>query len=304
MIIRFITIAMLFVLPCMSQTFIEQGRFGEKGKAPGQFNNPLAIAVSRDGIVYVVDSGNHRIQLFTLRGEFLKSIGGFGFKEDQFDSPRDIWVNSLINIYVSDFNNRRIQRFDKDMNFISSFVNNEGEELDFQFGEISSCMVSTQNDLFILDYEEFKIIKFNRNGSAERSFGNFYSGPGELNGPEQVELLSFDKILVSDPESKSIIVFDLFGNYINTFKNEKFKYPRGIEVDSKNRIYIADPQAGKIFIKNNLQGPIDEIINKNGFQGPIDIAAYQNDNNVFLYILEGNEIIIGTLSYSETTSNK
>ena len=38
--------------------------FGYWGKGPGQFNTPFGIAVDRDGLVYVSDSDNHRIQIF------------------------------------------------------------------------------------------------------------------------------------------------------------------------------------------------------------------------------------------------
>ena len=38
--------------------------FGTKGSEPGQFNEPYGIAVDKNGVVYVTDSKNHRIQLF------------------------------------------------------------------------------------------------------------------------------------------------------------------------------------------------------------------------------------------------
>ena len=40
------------------------------GSGKGQLQNPTGIAVSLDGMVYVVDSKNNRIQLFTSSGEF------------------------------------------------------------------------------------------------------------------------------------------------------------------------------------------------------------------------------------------
>ena len=38
--------------------------FGEYGAKEGQFNNPSGVSVDSDGCIYIVDSGNHRIQLF------------------------------------------------------------------------------------------------------------------------------------------------------------------------------------------------------------------------------------------------
>lgn len=42
------------------------GEFGAEGTEPGQFLYPSGIAVTATGLVYVADSGNHRIQVFVL----------------------------------------------------------------------------------------------------------------------------------------------------------------------------------------------------------------------------------------------
>src|SRR5438552_9134327 len=51
------------------------------GSGPQQFNTPHGIEVSRDGIVYVTDRANNRVQSFTLEGKFLKE--GFIKRESQ-----------------------------------------------------------------------------------------------------------------------------------------------------------------------------------------------------------------------------
>lgn len=167
----FIIIILISISLSSAQSFIEETRFGREGSEPGKFNQPQAISISQNQIVYVVDTGNHRIQLFDLQGNFRNSIGGFGFEVDQFDGPVDIWVQSLINIYVSDYNNQRLQRYDGNMNFLSSLVSNDGDVPEYQYREIASCAVNSQKDLFLLDHGDNKIIKINRNGQPERSFG-------------------------------------------------------------------------------------------------------------------------------------
>ena len=46
--------------------------WGEPGDGPGQFKVPHGIAVDHDGIVYVADRENSRLQLFSPTGEFLR----------------------------------------------------------------------------------------------------------------------------------------------------------------------------------------------------------------------------------------
>jgi len=44
--------------------------WGEKGNKDGEFNNPRDILELND-LIYIVDSGNHRIQVFDMNGKFI-----------------------------------------------------------------------------------------------------------------------------------------------------------------------------------------------------------------------------------------
>ena len=48
--------------------------WGEPGDGPGQFNTPHSIAVDAQGLVYVADRGNRRIQVFDGEGKFQRQI--------------------------------------------------------------------------------------------------------------------------------------------------------------------------------------------------------------------------------------
>lgn len=241
-------VSFLFLSSLNGQTFIEQFRFGGSGSESGLFNRPSAISISPDGIVYVVDSGNNRIQSFNLKGRLLKTIGGFGFNDDQFNQPLDVWARSVINIYISDYNNRRVQRYDRHLNFLSSLKSEEGLAAQFQFYEVVSCAVSSQNDLFLLERGENKIVKFNRHGRPERVFGNYESGEGQLLQPAQLDIVAENRLLISDAGRRAVIVFDFFGNYLLSINHPDFNYPTGLAVSGDGRIMVADAAAQKIFI--------------------------------------------------------
>jgi DNA-binding beta-propeller fold protein YncE len=49
---------------------------GLEGSGPGQLEVPMGVAVDASGAIYVVDSGNHRVQKFNSAGEFVLMFGG------------------------------------------------------------------------------------------------------------------------------------------------------------------------------------------------------------------------------------
>ena len=285
----------------LAQNLIEDSRIGtpEAGGEAGQFRSPQAISISQNRIIYIVDTGNNRIQLLDLKGNFIKSIGGFGFTSDKFDRPNDIWVRSLINIYIADYNNHRIQRYDGSMNYLSSLTSNDALNVQFQFYEVISCVVNSQQDLFLLDGSDNKIIKFNRNGQPERSFGDYESGDGQLIQPVQMDIVQQKYLIVSDPDQQAILVFDFFGNYLKRIASEQMIAPSGLTVTDDGEVLVADPQSKKIFYITADFKTVREIGTalQEPLQKPQDLAifSYSADGKKInkLYIIDNNNVIIG-----------
>ena len=82
-------------------------------EAGGRFFGPRDIAVSEDAI-YVVDTGNERVQLFTRDGAFVDAWGGYGPGADQLIEPVGIALGGDGNVYVADSGNARISIFTPD----------------------------------------------------------------------------------------------------------------------------------------------------------------------------------------------
>ena len=66
-----------------SRNFRAVMSFGCRGELNGMLKRPAGIAISRFGEIAVVDSGNHRIQLFTAKGEKVGNFGTEGAAEGQ-----------------------------------------------------------------------------------------------------------------------------------------------------------------------------------------------------------------------------
>jgi DNA-binding beta-propeller fold protein YncE len=88
------------------QKFSADGKFitkwGSKGSADGQFNEPLKSAIDISGNLYVSDMNNYRIQKFSADGKFITKWGSRGYNEGQFIRPLGIDIDSNNSVYVID----------------------------------------------------------------------------------------------------------------------------------------------------------------------------------------------------------
>jgi hypothetical protein len=90
--------------------------WGSEGVLPGQFASPRGIAVDANDNIYVVDSGNNRIQIFDTDGRFVRSwqypnvVDAFG-----------IDVDSSGNIYICDGEASQVLKFANDGSFLVSW---------------------------------------------------------------------------------------------------------------------------------------------------------------------------------------
>jgi len=79
--------------------FSKDGKFiktwGKKGTAPGEFEQPHALAMDSKGRLFVGDRGNNRIQIFDQNGTFLEEW-------KQFGRPSGVYIDRNDMLYVAD----------------------------------------------------------------------------------------------------------------------------------------------------------------------------------------------------------
>lgn len=87
------------------------GLWGGPGDGPSQFNRPEGIAVDGKDRVLVADSCNHRVQVFSTEGTYLREFGRAGSGRGEMSYPYDVKIDLEGRIYVCEFGNNRVQVF-------------------------------------------------------------------------------------------------------------------------------------------------------------------------------------------------
>ena len=85
--------------------------WGGPGAEPGRFNRPRALALGPDGLLYVADACNHRVQVFTRDGGLVRVWGEPGGGPGQLRYPYDLSFSPDGELYVVERGNHRVQKF-------------------------------------------------------------------------------------------------------------------------------------------------------------------------------------------------
>jgi len=250
----------------------------------GRFVNASSFYINSAGFIYVSDINTDEITVLDTLGNLVKNIGGYGWRQSAFDNPADIFADAL-KVYVADKNNHRIQRFDKNLNFNFQILTRQSEVEQEQFGYPLSAVMSNQGDIFILDSENSRIVKFDIFGNFLQNFGGYDYGNYALQKPVQLAVSMQNNIYVID--GNQVIIFDHYGNGSGKITGvEEFTSIRIIfewlTVTSKDKIYIANLRSPEMSLKEILL---------EGIEDNLEIVSALIFNNK-LFVLSKKEIFI------------
>jgi hypothetical protein len=185
----------------------------------GSFQQASRITTNPQGWIYVTDAGRNLV--LRLKGDESPnaSVGGYGWTSTTFDKPTALATDGL-NLYVSDYGNHRLQRFDSNLNFISSFSTRDTSYADARFGYPLGVALSRLGDLFVLDGDNLRVVKFSGNVRYERSFGDIDDQRSRLRRPDKILVGPNDHVFVLEPDR--LLEFDYFGHYLRTIGEHSF----------------------------------------------------------------------------------
>ena len=237
------------------QSDVYNSQFGSASPGNGSFNDPTGIAQDSSGNIYVVDSGNNRVQVFNSSGTYISQFGSYGSSSGQFNGPRGIALDSSGNIYVADNGNNRVEKFNSSGQFISTIGSNGSGNGQFS-GPIGIAIPSTGN-IYVTDSGNNRIEEFSSSTNAYLAqAGTSGNGKGQFNTPKDFAFDSSGNIWVVDSNNNRVEELNGSGQYVSAFGtsgtgNGQFTTPRGIVIDSSGNIYVSDYGDNRIQVFNS-----------------------------------------------------
>ena len=206
------------------------------------FDKPSAI-VSRNGRVYVADTGSHTVVVFDIPRH---RVFRFGIRQPgDLLKPAGLALDEKMNIYVADSKWRRVNVYDS----LGLFQRSVGDPADLE--RPTGVAVSRDGErIYVIDRaynesDQHRVVVYDKEGNKVKVIGSRGSAEGQFNVPTQGVVGADGTLYVLDSGNFRVQMFDRDGKYLRSFGGAgkefgHFARPRGIAVDDEGNIYVSD----------------------------------------------------------------
>ncbi|KAI8483418.1 hypothetical protein Bbelb_388810 [Branchiostoma belcheri] len=235
--------------------------FGGAGRGPGKFQTAGGLAVSSTNEIFVTDVGNERIQVFSMKGSFLRS-----FSTGKKMKPYAISIGRHDTLWVV-LNTSRpsaftVHQYSKEGHVLSKCIfRDELKIAGIAWHKLSDRIIlsierkrlrvrsdkaKTKITAKIVDvveavwfrptYTLTQVPKFIKFGSTTGTFG------------ESVAVDEKGNIFITDNQNSTVQKYDKYGVYLSSFDSKAgdLFYPSGISVDRFGRVIVGDYRNSKL----------------------------------------------------------
>lgn len=244
----------------------------------GSFQHATRIDFDIRGRCFVIDRGSNSLAVFSPQLDLTVSLGGFGWDLAAFDGPSGIASDGL-STFVADHGNHRVILYDQSMSAISTLMTRDSSFASARFGFPLGVALSPHGELYVLDGENNRVVKFDPRMRFERSFGGIEAGVGRLRQPIDILTGARGQVMVLEPGR--IVEFDYAGNYVRRIGEGVLTNARGFGVMNFG-IVVVDSAELRFFneggdVSDQLHEP---LIIREGGEEVVDVAVH--DDRMFL----------------------
>ena len=228
------------------------------GEVPGGLmNEPWGVAVGPDGNIYVADTWNHRIQVFTPDGQFLRMWSAFEVNglPDGFWGPRGIAVDQTGRVFVTDTGKQRVVVFDSNGSYLTQFgsLGLDAGNLDEPVG----IEIGSDGNIYIADTWNYRVQVFEPDptGLQFRSVRLWEVDAWSSDTLENKPFLALDPdgtVYITDPDRGRVIGFDSEGNFKILWGGFDNSYLMGvisgIAATSDGTVWVSDATSNTLLL--------------------------------------------------------
>lgn len=224
-----------------------QFQFGLPGSEPGQLSSPVGIAISNNQI-YVAETGNQRIQVFDLKGKFIKVfLSNSGNSEVGGITPSGINAAPNGDIYVTDIFQHRIIGFSPEGKVKVKFGKPGEEPGSFAY---PNDIAVDRGLIYVTDSNNARVQVFDTQGKFLKVLQD-KDPNNKLSLPRGIALAE-NRIYVVDTFNHTVNIMDKEGKVLNNFgeygtENGQLNYPNGIAVFG-DKFFITDRTNDRIAV--------------------------------------------------------
>jgi hypothetical protein len=138
-----------------------------EGPGPTQFNTVHAVRISRDGLVYVGDRVNNRIQVFRPDGTFVKET----FIQRKTTTPEGTAFDLAFSpdpqqrfLYLADGSNKKVQILNRQTLEVLGFFGGHGGHGPGQFFHLHSIATDSKGNVYVGESFGMRVLRWNYKG--------------------------------------------------------------------------------------------------------------------------------------------
>ena len=229
--------------------------FGGSGYMDGQFTCPSGIAIDRHNRILV--SSMNKLDVFTMKGQFVKGVGNQGKGPLEFNHASGVAVGKKGKIYVADSQNNRIQVLNSDLSYSSSFTKACPTLGSGCLSQPQAVAINGEGNIYVVDMNNHAVQAFTPEGDFILRFGKYGTTPGCLCIPMALVIDQEDNVFVGSSMG-TVSIFDKQGTFLRQFGSYgselgQFNQIRGMHIDRKGQLYICEWMANRIQIFQGSQ---------------------------------------------------
>ncbi len=228
---------------------------GGEGSGAGQLKNPMGMCF-HSNYMYICEE-YHRISIFDLDGNYIKSFGSLGQKNKQFQHPSYICTDGE-RLFVADSCNHRVQIFSMELVYISTIGGNGSGSAHGKLNYPEGILITADGLLHICDCNNHRVEVYSRLGEYVRSMGGGEGGAEyKFKWPYNICVDMLGHIYVADRGNNCLKVYTGEGKYIRRITSDGLVQPISVcatihPSTGSMRIYAGSQVTRKVHLYGNM----------------------------------------------------